>query len=60
MSSAYIQEVPDSYNPRTTYEGQKTNWRDGLEVIWTLIVCRFFDWSCLSDHSTGGPCAAVA
>lgn len=38
-----IHEVPVSYNPRTSYEGKKINWRDGLEAIWTLIVCRLFD-----------------
>jgi glycosyltransferase involved in cell wall biosynthesis len=38
-----IYEVPVSYNPRSTYEGKKINWRDGLEAIWTLIVCRLFD-----------------
>jgi glycosyltransferase involved in cell wall biosynthesis len=38
-----IQEVPISYNPRTSYEGKKIGWRDGLEAMWTLIVCRFFD-----------------
>ena len=38
-----IHEVPISYNPRTSYEGKKIGYRDGLEAIWTLIVCRFFD-----------------
>lgn len=38
-----ICEVPISYNPRTSYEGKKINWRDGLEAIWTLFICRFFD-----------------
>jgi hypothetical protein len=38
-----IYEVPVSYNPRTSYEGKKINWRDGLEAIWTLIICRLFD-----------------
>lgn len=38
-----IQEVPISYNPRTTYEGKKIGWRDGLEAIWTLFSCRFFE-----------------
>jgi glycosyltransferase involved in cell wall biosynthesis len=37
-----IQEVPISYNPRTSYEGKKIGWRDGLEAIWTLITCRLF------------------
>jgi glycosyltransferase involved in cell wall biosynthesis len=38
-----IHEVPISYNPRTSYEGKKIGYRDGLEAIWTLLVCRFFD-----------------
>jgi len=38
-----IQEVPISYNPRTSYEGKKIGWRDGLEAIWTLITCRLFN-----------------
>ena len=38
-----IHEVPVSYNPRTSYEGKKIGYRDGLEAIWTLLVCRFFD-----------------
>ena len=38
-----IYEVPISYNPRAIYEGKKVNWRDGIEAIWTLIICRLFD-----------------
>jgi glycosyltransferase involved in cell wall biosynthesis len=38
-----IQEVPVSYNPRTSYEGKKIGWRDGLEAIWTLVTCRLFN-----------------
>lgn len=38
-----IAEVPVSYTPRTSYEGKKINWRDGLEAIWTLLSCRLFD-----------------
>jgi hypothetical protein len=38
-----IHEVPISYNPRTSYEGKKIGWRDGLEAMWTLMLCRFFD-----------------
>jgi glycosyltransferase involved in cell wall biosynthesis len=37
-----IHEVPISYNPRTSYEGKKIGWRDGLEAIWTLVTCRLF------------------
>ena len=38
-----IHEVPVSYNPRTSYEGKKISWRDGVEAIWTLLTCRFLD-----------------
>ena len=36
-----IPEVPIAYHPRTTTQGKKINWRDGLEAIWTLIKFRF-------------------
>jgi len=39
----HIQEVPVSYNPRTSYEGKKIGWRDGVEAIWTLVTCRLFE-----------------
>ncbi len=38
-----IKEVPISYNPRTTVEGKKIGWKDGIEAIYTLFICRFFD-----------------
>ncbi len=38
-----IYEVPISYNPRTSREGKKIRWKDGLEAMWTLIKYRFFD-----------------
>jgi dolichol-phosphate mannosyltransferase len=38
-----IYEIPISYHPRTSYEGKKINWRDGLEAIWTLVMCRLID-----------------
>jgi glycosyltransferase involved in cell wall biosynthesis len=38
-----IHEVPISYNPRTPDEGKKISWIDGLEAIYTLVRCRFFD-----------------
>ena len=38
-----IREVPISYNPRTTVEGKKIGWKDGIEAIYTLFICRFFD-----------------
>ena len=36
-----IYEVPIKYNPRTTKEGKKINWKDGLIGVWTLIKYRF-------------------
>jgi len=36
-----IHEVPISYNPRTTKQGKKINWKDGLEAAWTLFKYRF-------------------
>ena len=38
-----IYEVPISYFPRTTSEGKKINWKDGVEAIWTLVKYRFSD-----------------
>ena len=38
-----IYEVPIAYYPRTTAEGKKINWRDGIEGIWTIIKYRFVD-----------------
>lgn len=34
-------EVPISYEGRTTLEGKKITWRDGLEAIWTILKWRF-------------------
>lgn len=36
-----IHEVPIAYNPRTTQEGKKISWRDGIEAIYTLLKYRF-------------------
>ncbi len=36
-----IHEVPIGYNPRTTQEGKKISWRDGIEAIYTLLKYRF-------------------
>ena len=38
-----IFEVPVSYNPRTSYEGKRIGWRDGLAAILTLVSCRWFE-----------------
>ena len=35
-----IKEVPISYNPRTTEEGKKIGWHDGVTAIWTLLKYR--------------------
>ena len=34
-------EVPISYEGRTTLEGKKITWKDGVEAIWTIIKWRF-------------------
>jgi glycosyltransferase involved in cell wall biosynthesis len=36
-----ISEVPIYYNPRTSLDGKKINWKDGIIAIWTLIKFRF-------------------
>lgn len=36
-----ILEMPISYNPRTTKQGKKIKYRDGLMAIWTLLKYRF-------------------
>ena len=38
-----IKEVPMSYFPRTTEEGKKVNWKDGVRAIWTLFKYRVID-----------------
>jgi glycosyltransferase involved in cell wall biosynthesis len=37
-----IQEVPISYNPRTSEQGKKIGWRDGVRAIYYLFLYRFF------------------
>jgi dolichol-phosphate mannosyltransferase len=34
-------EVPINYRGRTTLEGKKINWIDGVEAFWTLLKYRF-------------------
>jgi glycosyltransferase involved in cell wall biosynthesis len=42
LKSGYtIYEVPIDYNPRTTQEGKKISWRDGIKAIYTLLKYRF-------------------
>ncbi len=36
-----IYEVPVDYSPRTSQEGKKISWRDGVEAIYTLLKCKF-------------------
>jgi len=36
-----IYEVPISYYPRTTKEGKKIKWKDGIEAVWTLLKYKF-------------------
>jgi hypothetical protein len=36
----HIMEVPISYNPRTSDEGKKIGWRDGIVALWTLLKYR--------------------
>jgi glycosyltransferase involved in cell wall biosynthesis len=37
-----IVEVPISYRPRSSDEGKKLSWRDGLDALYTLFKCRLF------------------
>ncbi len=39
----HIQEVAIAYNPRTVDEGKKIAWIDGIEAIYALLRCRFFE-----------------
>lgn len=36
-----IYEVPVTYDPRTSQEGKKISWRDGVQAIRTLLKCKF-------------------
>ena len=38
-----IHEVPITYKPRTTKEGKKISWKDGVQGVYTLIKYRFFE-----------------
>lgn len=35
-----IVEVPITYRPRTTLEGKKIKWKDGVKALWTLVKYR--------------------
>jgi len=38
-----IVEVPISYRPRTSLEGKKIKWKDGVKAFWTLVKFRFLN-----------------
>ena len=38
-----IIEVPISYSPRTSLEGKKIKWNDGVRAFWTLLKYRFLN-----------------
>jgi glycosyltransferase involved in cell wall biosynthesis len=42
LAGRRIVEVPISYKPRTTDEGKKMRWIDGVDAIYTLLKCRFY------------------
>ena len=35
-------EIPISYTPRTTYEGKKIGWKDGLNAIYCILKYGWF------------------
>jgi glycosyltransferase involved in cell wall biosynthesis len=41
LAGRRIAEVPITYKPRTTAEGKKMRWIDGVDAIYTLLKCRF-------------------
>ena len=54
-----IKEVPISYNPRTTDEGKKIGWRDGVTAITTLLKYRLTNPARQpAPHATPTPAAA--
>jgi dolichol-phosphate mannosyltransferase len=38
-----IAEIPISYHPRSSQEGKKISWRDGVDALYTLLKYRFVD-----------------
>jgi len=38
-----IYEVPIRYYPRSSKEGKKIKWKDGVQAVWTLLKYRFTD-----------------
>ena len=41
LAGRRIVEVPISYTPRTTEQGKKMRWIDGVDAVYTLLKCRF-------------------
>ena len=41
LAGRRIVEVPISYTPRTTEQGKKMRWVDGVDAVYTLLKCRF-------------------
>ena len=41
LAGRRIVEVPITYKPRTTEEGKKMRWIDGVDAVYTLFKCRF-------------------
>ena len=41
LAGRRIAEVPISYTPRTTEQGKKMRWIDGVDAVYTLLKCRF-------------------
>jgi glycosyltransferase involved in cell wall biosynthesis len=36
-----IKEIPITYAPRTSYEGKKATWKDGVDAFFSLLILRF-------------------
>ena len=41
----HIEEVAITYRGRTFAEGKKIGWREGFQVLWTLLRWRFARWA---------------
>ena len=41
LAGRRIVEVPIWYTPRTTEQGKKMRWIDGVDAVYTLLKCRF-------------------
>src|SRR5262249_20736800 len=47
-----IREVGVRYNGRTSAEGKKIGWRDGLKALWCIV--RYWRWGCRRAFSVLG------